>query len=77
MGDLSGELGVSQPAVSQHLAVLREAELVVVEPLGRRRLYRVDPAAMAELRSYFDGYWSAALDRLEVVAERSGRRAAS
>jgi DNA-binding transcriptional ArsR family regulator len=79
VGALAERLDVSQPAVSQHLAVLREAGLVTVEPDGRRRLYRADVAAVAELRAFFDGYWSDAVDRLADAAERaaSQRRAAS
>lgn len=79
VGDLADQLGVSQPAVSQHLAALREAGLVTVEPQGRRRLYHVDPHTIAELRSFFDDYWGDALHRLETAAarNRSERRAAS
>lgn len=54
--------------MSQHLAALREAKLVVAEADGRRRLYRVDPETMADLRSFFDDYWTTALDRLDAVA---------
>ena len=79
VGVLAERLEVSQPAVSQHLAVLREAGLVTVEPDGRRRLYRADVAAVSELRSFFDGYWSDAVDRLADAAELAAarRRAAS
>ena len=79
VGVLAERLDVSQPAVSQHLAVLRDAGLVTVEPDGRRRLYRADIAAVSELRSFFDGYWSGAVDRLADAAERaaSQRRVSS
>lgn len=71
VGDLSRELSVSQPAVSQHLAVLREAGLVTVEPDGRRRLYRADTAALADVQAFFDDYWSDGVDRLATAAERA------
>ena len=79
VGDLARELSVSQPAVSQHLAVLRDAGLVTVEPDGRRRLYRADTGALADVQAFFDDYWSAGVDRLANAAERAAtnRRAAS
>lgn len=78
VGALAERLEVSQPAVSQHLAVLREAGLVTVEPDGRRRLYRADVAALTALRAFFDDYWSDAIDRLATAAERvAAERAAA
>ena len=79
VGVLAERLDVSQPAVSQHLAVLREAGLVSVERDGRRRLYRADVDALSALRAFFDDYWSDAVDRLADAAERSAaeRRTAS
>lgn len=74
VGALAEFLDMSQPAVSQHLAVLRDAGLVTVQPDGRRRLYRADLATLSELRSFFDGYWSDAVDRLAEAAERSVAR---
>ncbi len=62
VGELARQLGVSQPAVSQHLAVLRRARLVTSVPVGRRRLYRPDPAGIAALRAYVDRMWSDVLD---------------
>lgn len=67
--EITTAIGVSQPAISQHLAVLREAGLVTVEAAGRRRLYRADLDAMDEMRRFFDEYWSSALDRLADSAE--------
>ncbi len=61
VGELARALGVSQPAVSQHLAVLRAARLVRGKPEGRRRLYGLDPAGIADLRDYVDRMWSDAL----------------
>lgn len=83
VGDLAGELGVSQPAASQHLGALRAAGLVTVRADGRRRIYRADFAALAELRSFFDAYWTSALERLDAAARArtadgsAARRAAS
>ena len=78
VGELAEQLRVSQPAVSQHLAVLRDAGLVTVERDGRRRLYRADRTAIADAQSFFEEYWSGAVDRLAAAAEqRAGRRRAA
>ena len=79
VGEVAEELGVSQPAASQHLGALREGGLVTVEVDGRRRIYRPDLARLGELRAFFDAYWESALDRLEgaAVERASARRAAS
>lgn len=79
VGRLAAAVGLSQPAASQHLAVLREAGLVTVEARGRHRLYRADSAALEDVRRFFDDYWSTAVDRLAATAERAAveRKAAS
>jgi DNA-binding transcriptional ArsR family regulator len=69
VGELARGLPVSRPAVSQHLRVLKEAGLVIDEQDGTRRLYRVDPASVAELRDYFDGFWAEALDNFKRAVE--------
>jgi DNA-binding transcriptional ArsR family regulator len=62
VGELARHLRVSQPAVSQHLRVLRRARLVSSRPLAQRRLYRLDPTGLADLREYADRMWTDALD---------------
>ncbi len=59
--ELTDDCAVSQPAVSQHLRVLREAGLVEVRPEGARRLYRVDPDGLGDVRAWVDGFWDHAL----------------
>jgi DNA-binding transcriptional ArsR family regulator len=61
VGELARGLPVTRPAVSQHLKVLKHAGLVVDEAVGTRRVYRVDPEALADLRAYFDAFWDQAL----------------
>ena len=61
VGELVRYLGVSQPAVSQHLAVLRGARLVKSRRDGQRRIYALDPSGVAALRKYLDGMWTDAL----------------
>jgi DNA-binding transcriptional ArsR family regulator len=72
VGELAREFPVSRPAVSQHLKVLKDAGLVVDEPDGSRRLYRVDPRGVEEMRAYFDSFWSDALAAFKKAAERKG-----
>jgi DNA-binding transcriptional ArsR family regulator len=70
VGELARELPVSRPAVSQHLKVLKDAGLVVDTAVGTRRVYRVDPEGVDELRAYLDGFWNRALRAFKDVAER-------
>lgn len=57
VGELTGRLPVSQPAVSQHLKVLREAELVDLRREGARRIYFLDTKGLEELRRYVESFW--------------------
>ena len=70
VGELADELPVSRPAVSQALKVLKDAGLVTERPDGTRRIYRLDPIAVAALRDQLDTYWNRALATYgEVVAD--------
>ena len=64
VGSLVDQFGVSQPIVSQQLAVLRGAGLVSVRVDGPRRLYRAQPERLTEVREYLEGFWDERLDRL-------------
>lgn len=68
--DLTDGTTVSQPAVSQHLKVLREAGLVVARPEGARRLYRIDPNGFNAVRAWVDSFWDDALAAFVAHAER-------
>jgi|SRR5699024_331951 len=59
---LAESLPISRPAVSQHLAVLKNAGLVYENAEGTRRLYRADPEAFARLRAYLDSFWARSLE---------------
>ena len=63
-------LPVSRPAVSQHLKVLKEAGLILDQAAGNRRLYRINPEGISELRDYFQQFWSSALSAFKEAAER-------
>lgn len=67
-GDFVDALPISQPTVSKHLSVLREAGLVTVRKDAQRRLYRLNPAPLAELDAWLQPYrrfWTGRLDALE------------
>ena len=71
------EFGISQPAVSQHLRVLRENGFATVRPAGTRRLYAVDPTGMREVDAWleqFRGFWNQRLDALGTEIARGKRR---
>jgi DNA-binding transcriptional ArsR family regulator len=70
VGELARDLPVTRPAVSQHLKVLKEAGLVVDEPDGARRVYRLDPDGLGRLRAYLDRFWTTSLAAYKEAAER-------
>ena len=74
VGEIAAELPISRTAVSQHLRVLKEAGLVTERRNGTRRLYRLDPDAVGELRDYFDDFWTDALAAFKAEAERERRK---
>jgi DNA-binding transcriptional ArsR family regulator len=61
VGQLAAGLPVSRSAVSQHLKVLKDAGLVSEQAAGTRRIYRLNPTAVAALRDQLDTYWRRAL----------------
>lgn len=73
VGDLVATLRLSQPLVSKHLRVLREAGLVEVRVDAQRRCYRLDPAPLKEIDrwlSRYRRYWTKKLDALEEHLEK-------
>jgi DNA-binding transcriptional ArsR family regulator len=69
VGDLARGLPVSRPAVSQHLRVLERAGLVTARRRGTRNFYSVNGDGLAELRTYFEGFWDEALAAFKAAAE--------
>jgi DNA-binding transcriptional ArsR family regulator len=59
---------VSQPAISQHLKVLREAGLVTATPRGASTIYSVDPAGLGPIRAWLDQFWAAQLAAFAAAA---------
>ena len=69
VSELVRSVPVSQPAVSQHLKVLKEARLVQVSKQAQQRIYSLDPRGFSELRYYVDRFWDAALAAFQQAAE--------
>jgi DNA-binding transcriptional ArsR family regulator len=70
VSELMSVVPISQPAVSQHLKVLRDARLVRVEKRGKQRIYHLNPAGLAELRNYAEALWDDVLRAFGEAAER-------
>lgn len=73
--ELAATVPVSQPAVSQHLKVLREAQLVRVEKQGQQRIYQLNPEGLWEMRRYMEGLWDDALQAFADEAEKMANAA--
>ena len=78
---LADALPISRPAVSRHLRLLKEAGLVVEEPMGTRRIYRLQDQGVEAVQAYIAQVWGDAVARFRLTAEnttptrkRSGRR---
>jgi len=72
--DLAEQTGRSRPATSQHLRVLRDADLVVVRVDGNRRWYRADRQRLARVQALVEEFWDDRLDALQVAAEAEAQR---
>jgi DNA-binding transcriptional ArsR family regulator len=73
-GEIASHFDVSRPAVSQHIATLREAGLLDERREGTRRLYRVRPEGMAGLSDFLNRFWTDRLERLRLAAELEQQR---
>ena len=71
VGEIADDLPVSRPAVSQALKVLKDAGLVAERAVGTRRIYRLNPTAVAALRDQLDTYWNRALTNYGELIDRS------
>lgn len=77
VGDLVDKLPLSQPGVSKHLKILRDAGLVSVRADAQRRLYAVNPEPLAEIDAWLAPYrrlWEDRLDALEAHLDRKEKR---
>lgn len=72
VGELTDALPVSQPAVSQHLKVLKRVGVVTDRAAGTRRIYRLDEAGVGALRDQLDMFWRRTMAGLEELMEEDG-----
>lgn len=70
VGEIAEHFPISRPAISQHLRVLEEADLVQIRPAGTRRYYRARPEGLGELRGWIEGFWSERLTNLKREVEQ-------
>jgi DNA-binding transcriptional ArsR family regulator len=68
-GEIAAAFDVTRPAISQHLAVLKEAGLVDERRDGTRRFYRARPEGLREVRRFLEEFWAEGLGRLKAAAE--------
>lgn len=72
--EIADTLPISRPAVSRHLRLLKDAGLVVEEPRGTRRIYRLHDEGVEAVRAYLTQVWGDAAARFRLVADNSVRR---
>jgi DNA-binding transcriptional ArsR family regulator len=71
VGELADALPISRPAVSRHLRLLKEAGLVVEEPVGTRRVYRLHEDGVQAVQAYLTQVWGEAIARFQLTAENT------
>ena len=69
---IADEFPVSRPAISQHLRILKQANLVLDRAEGNRRVYQVHPEGFETLREYFEQFWRLALEAFKKKVEEEG-----
>jgi len=73
-GEIASHFDVTRPAISQHLAVLKDAGLLSERREGTKRIYRLRPEGLDELRAFIDAMWTDRLRALKRAAEADERR---
>ena len=71
-GEICAEFDTSAPAVSQHLKVLKEAEVLQMEKLAQKRIYSINPTALNDLESWVNelkSYWQSRFDALDLLLQ--------
>lgn len=71
--ELTDQLDASQPVVSQHLKVLKDAGFVTSLPQGMKNLYQIEPKGLSELRAFLENYWTLLLSDIEVNSEEESK----
>jgi DNA-binding transcriptional ArsR family regulator len=71
VSELARDMPITRSAVSQHLQILKSVGLVTDRAVGTRRVYTVDPDALAVIRAYFDSFWTRSLVAFRDAAEHN------
>jgi DNA-binding transcriptional ArsR family regulator len=69
VAEISRQMPISQPAVSRHLRLLKNARLVTVRPAGARRLYCLSDEGAESVRTYIESVWGEAVARFRLTAD--------
>jgi DNA-binding transcriptional ArsR family regulator len=72
--EIASKFSMSRPAISQHLKVLLDSDLVLLRRSGTRRFYRINGPALAKLKAELGSFWDDKLSRLKHISERAERR---
>lgn len=72
--ELTDRMSISQPAISQHLDILRRAHVVQVTPRGASNVYSIDPEGLGVVRKWLDRFWDNAFDNYAKVLEQEDDR---
>jgi DNA-binding transcriptional ArsR family regulator len=72
--DIADGLPVSRPAVSQHLKVLKEAQLITLRTEGNKNIYELKRDGIIAMRDYLDKFWNDALSNFKSLAEQTEKR---
>ena len=72
--EIASEFSMSRPAVSQHLKVLLDSDLILLRRSGTRRFYRVNPSSISKLQSELASFWDEGLSRLKRAAKDAERK---
>ena len=73
VGSIAARLPISRPAVSKHLRILEEADLVAFSPQGTRNVFYLKPAGFREARVYLAHFWDEALANFKRIAEEADK----
>jgi len=71
VGELADSLPISRPAVSRHLRLLKDAGLVIDEPVGTRRIYQLQDRGVEAVQSYLVQVWGDAATRFKLLADNT------
>ena len=70
---LAAHFPISRPAISQHLKILQDAQLVTARPHGAKRVYTIDLTGLEAIRTYLEGFWDDALGAFAAEIQRQNK----